>query len=300
MFLLTGEIKYLDVMEKAFYNNLSSMAIDGKSYFYTNVLRWHAKKHYMLSLDYHQRWTTECSCVCCPTSLVRFLAETKEYAYAKDENSLYVTLYGDNEINTDIKGKTVVFSQKTDYPWSGNIVMTYYGDKDIDFTLNVRIPGWSDSPVVKVNGNTVVAQPGTFASVKRIWEKGDCVEIDLGMKPILNEANPMVEEVRNQVAVSYGPLVYCAEAIDLPSGVKMDDIIMPSDAKFSERFENNELGGVKTLITDAYVRTNSYDNGDLYSPLRRGYREFTLKLIPYYVWANRGECEMTVFFPLKW
>ena len=83
------------------------MGLDGKSYFYTNVLRWYGKQHPLLSLDFHQRWTEECTCVCCPTSLVRFLAETKDYAYAKDENSLFVTLYGSNEIDTKINGKNV-------------------------------------------------------------------------------------------------------------------------------------------------------------------------------------------------
>lgn len=300
MFLLTGEVKYLDIMEKAFYNNLSSMGIDGKSYFYTNVLRWHADNHYMLSMDFHNRWTTECSCVCCPTSLVRFLAQTKEYAYAKNENSLYVILYGSNEINTHIGKNKVVFRQSTDYPWNGNISMKYDGDNNSDFILNLRIPHWASNPEVRVNNKEVDVKPGSFASISRKWRKGDAIEIKLNLKPVINEANPMVEEVRNQVAVSYGPLVYCAEAVDLPQGVEIKDVIMPSDAGFSEKYEKNLLGGVKILSTKALVRESSFDDSNLYSPLKRGYKDFTLKLIPYYAWANRGECEMSVFFPLKW
>lgn len=300
MFLLTGEVKYLDMMEKAFYNNLSSMGIDGKDYFYTNVLRWHGKNHYMLSLDYHDRWTTECSCVCCPTSLVRFLAETKEYAYAQNESSLYVTLYGSNEINTLIGNKKVSFTQTTDYPWDGKIRMIYKGDKNAEFSLNLRIPQWAGNTVLKVNGEEIKVNSGTFATVNRKWKSGDCIDFYLDLKPVINEANPMVEEVRNQVAVSYGPLVYCAEAIDLPAGVEMNDVIIPSDAAFSEKYEKELLGGVKTLSTNALVRTSSFNSSDLYSPLKKGYKDFTLKLIPYYAWANRGECEMSVFFPLKW
>ena len=300
MFMLTGEVKYLDTMEKAFYNNLSSMGLDGKSYFYTNVLRWHADNHYMLSMDYHNRWTTECACVCCPTSLARFLAETKEYAYAKNDDALYVTLYGSNNIETSIKGQNVAFSQSTDYPWNGNIRMTYKGDKNADFILKLRIPEWADQPQVMVNNESVETQAGTFASVARKWRKGDVVEISLNMKPQIVEANPMVEELRNQVAVSCGPLVYCAEAVDLPNGVEMKDVIIPSDAEFIEKFDKALLGGVRTLTTEALVRKSSFDENNLYSPLKRGYDDFTLKLIPYYAWANRGECEMTVFFPLRW
>lgn len=122
------------------------MGLDGKSYFYTNVLGWYADNHYMLSLDYHNRWTTECSCVCCPTSLARFLAETKEYAYAKNDDALYVTLYGSNNIKTSINGQNVSFSQSTDYPWNGNVRMTYDGDKNAEFILKLRIPEWADQP----------------------------------------------------------------------------------------------------------------------------------------------------------
>lgn len=120
------------------------------------------------------------------------------------------------------------------------------------------------------------------------------------MKPQIVESNPMVEELRNQVAVSCGPIVYCAEAVDLPEGVEMKDIIIPSDAKFVEKFDKSLLGDVRTLTTEAMVRKSSFDEKNLYSPLKRGYDDFTLKLIPYDSWANRGECEMTVFFPLRW
>jgi len=151
-----------------------------------------------------------------------------------------------------------------------------------------------------VNNESVEAHAGTFASVSRKWKKGDVVEISLNMKPQIVEANPMVEELRNQVAVSCGPIVYCAEAVDLPEGVEMKDIIIPSDAKFVEKFDKSLLGDVRTLTTEAMVRKSSFDEKNLYSPLKRGYDDFTLKLIPYDSWANRGECEMTVFFPLRW
>lgn len=300
MFLLTGDPKYLDVMEKAFYNNLSAMQLDGKSYYYTNVLRWYGKAHNLLSLDFHQRWTEECTCVCCPTSVVRFLAESMEYAYAKDDESIYVTMYGSNIINTDWKGKNIRFSQKSDYPWDGNIRMVYEGDKNTEFSLKLRIPSWAENAYLLLNGTRMDVNSGVFGVVHRNWNPGDVVELVLPMKPVISEGNPMVEEIRNQVAVSYGPLVYCVESIDLPKKVSIDNILLPADADFEVSYNDNLLGGVKVLKTKAYVRNSNFDKTQLYAPLKDGYREFNLMMIPYYAWSNRGEHEMSVFLPVKW
>ncbi len=300
MFLLTGETKYLDVMEKAFYNNLSAMQLDGKSYFYTNVLRWYGAEHNCLSLDFHQRWTEECTCVCCPTSVVRFLAESKEYAYAKEDNALLVTLYGSNTIDTEIDGQKVKFTQKSAYPWSEAVEMVYGGKKGAKFALKLRIPQWADGATLKVNGvDMPLSGTGIFAVVDRKWSVGDKVELNLPMRPIINEGNPMVEEVRNQVAISYGPLAYCVEGKDLPKGVKIDNILLPLDTKFDVKQEQM-LGGVKSITADALVRTSSFDKSNLYAPIKGGYKEFKLKFIPYYAWSNRGESEMSVFVPAKW
>ncbi len=301
MFMLTGETKYLDIMEKAFYNNLSAMQLDGKSYFYTNVLRWYGEHHNCLSLDFHQRWTEECTCVCCPTSVVRFLAESKEYAYAKQDDALLVTLYGSNHINTTIGNNRVEFTQKSDYPWSEDIEMVYSGDRKAEFTLKLRIPTWAEGATLKVNGDDQpISKTGAFAAVYRKWDKGDKVELNLPMRPIINEANPMVEEIRNQVAISYGPLAYCVEGVDLPEGVTIDNILLPLDAKMNVKYEKDLLGGVKTITTEALVRTSSFDKSNLYAPINDGYKPFKLKLIPYYTWSNRGEYEMSVFLPAKW
>ncbi len=299
MFLLTGETKYLDTMEKAFYNNLSAMQLDGKSYYYTNVLRWYGAEHNCLSLDFHQRWTEECTCVCCPTSVVRFLAESKEYAYAESDNALFVTLYGSNEIDTKLNGKRIQFSQTTNYPWSESVEMVYGGDKNVEFALNLRVPEWAEGATLKVNGDELAVEAGAFAEVDRKWKRGDKVELTLPMRPIVTEANPMVEEVRNQVALSYGPLTYCVEGKDLPKGVKIDDLLLPIDTKFDVESEDI-LGGVKTITADALVRKSSFDKSSLYAPIKGGYTPIKLKFIPYYAWSNRGEYEMSVFIPAKW
>ncbi len=305
MFMLSGDSKYLDHMESAFYNNLSSMALDGKSYYYTNVLRWYGKEHNCLSLDFHQRWTDECTCVCCPTSVARFLAQTKEYAYAQDANSLYVILYGSNDVKAKIAGKSVAFAQKSEYPWNDTIQMEYEGDKNAQFALKLRIPKWANEATLSVNGKEYDVKSGNFAVVDRKWSKGDKVQLTLPMRPILNEANPMVEEVRNQVAISYGPLAYCVEAVDLPRNVKIEQLILPIDSEFNVKFEDKLLGGVKTITTKGLKRKSTYENTldrstPLYRPISEGYDAVTIKFIPYYAWSNRGEHEMSVFLPLKW
>jgi uncharacterized protein len=299
MFLLTGEPKYLDKMENTFYNNLSSMSLDGKSYFYTNPMRWYGKEHTLLSQDYHGRWT-RIGCVCCPTSVARFLTESNDYAYGMDGNSLYVILYGSNEVIAKIGKSTLKFIQKSDYPWHGNIIMIYDGDKNTEFSLKMRIPSWAEGATMKVNGQEQMAQPSTFAEINRKWNKGDKVELNLPLKPIFVEANPRVEEARNQVAVTYGPLVYCVEEIDLPAGFKIDNIVLPITSELTAEYKKELLGGVVTISGDALQRTNSFDKKNLYAPVNTQLKPFKLQFIPYYSWANRGEYEMSVYLPVKW
>ncbi|MFI3285247.1 MAG: glycoside hydrolase family 127 protein [Rikenellaceae bacterium] len=301
LFLLTGDTKYVDVMERAFYNNLSSMSLDGKSYFYTNVLRWYGKDHPLLSLDYHQRWTTQCTCVCCPTSVARFVAQTKEYAYVTDANSLYVTLYGSNNISTMIGEDEIKFEQVTSYPWDGAVTFNYSGDRKAEFNLKLRIPAWAQGATIKLNGKAIAAKAGEFAVVNNKWRKGDKVELVLPMKPTLIEANPRVEQLRNQVAVTYGPLVYCVEGIDLPANVNMADVVISKDAKFTTEYNENLLEGVNVINTnDAMVRTSDFNTAELYAPINSDLKPVSLKFIPYYAWSNRGESEMSVFFPMSW
>ncbi|MFI3332383.1 MAG: beta-L-arabinofuranosidase domain-containing protein [Rikenellaceae bacterium] len=300
LFLLTGETKYVDTMERAFYNNLSSMALDGRSYFYTNVLCWHGEEHPLLSLDFHDRWTTQCTCVCCPTSVARFAAQTKEYAYAKDDNSLYVILYGSNEIDTEVAGNNVKFEQASNYPWSGDVTLSYMGDRGAEFDLKLRIPEWAQGATLCINGESVATAANSFATVSRKWKRGDKVELVLPMTPTLIEADPRVEQLRNQVAVTCGPLVYCLEAIDLPENIAIEDVMIPLDGSFSLNYQESLLGGVNTITTDALYRKSSFEQSGLYAPIKGGYDSIELTLIPYYAWANRGECEMTVFMPTKW
>ncbi|MFR9515037.1 MAG: glycoside hydrolase family 127 protein, partial [Rikenellaceae bacterium] len=257
-------------------------------------------EHPLLSLDFHDRWKTQCTCVCCPTSVARFAAQTKEYAYAKDDNSLYVILYGSNEIDTEVAGNNVKFEQASNYPWSGDVTLSYMGDRGAEFDLKLRIPEWAQGATLCINGESVATAANSFATVSRKWKRGDKVELVLPMTPTLIEADPRVEQLRNQVAVTCGPLVYCLEAIDLPENIAIEDVMIPLDGSFSLNYQESLLGGVNTITTDALYRKSSFEQSGLYAPIKGGYDSIELTLIPYYAWANRGECEMTVFMPTKW
>lgn len=302
MFLITGETKYVDQMETSFYNNLSSMALDGKSYFYTNVLRWYGKSHPLLSLDHQQRWTNEETCVCCPTSIARFLTQTNDYAYAKNKDALYVTLYGSNLMSTEINGKRVTFDQTTNYPIDGKITFVFSGQLHNHFSLKLRIPEWAEASYYTINGERHNVESGTFADIQRVWKQSDKVELYLDMKPRLIQANPMVEQLRNQVAVAYGPLIYCAESNkEIQPENSLPAILIPSHPKMKVQYKKDLLGGINEItVENAFLRKSVTPKGVLYSELNSKVKQTKLNLVPYYTWCNRGVVEMSVFLPIKW
>ena len=308
MLALSGDAKHADVMERVLYNSmLSALGIEGKSYFYTNVLRRDADEMPLLSSDTLLRWpdTTKRPaprCFCCPPSIVRTIAKLHGWAYGVSAEGVWVNLYGGNVLQTELPdGSSVKLTQETDYPWSGRMSITVNEAKDKPFGIMLRIPGWAGKATVKVNGrpSDVACEPGTYASLRRQWSAGDVIELELPMSPQLIEGNPRVEEVRNQVAVMCGPVVYCLESPDLPEGVRVSEIHVPRDIKLAPRHDQNLLGGVTVLEGEAYRVPEGDWSGRLQRPMRFGRSEkLKITLIPYYAWANRGLSHMTVWMPL--
>jgi DUF1680 family protein len=171
-----------------------------------------------------------------------------------------------------------------------------------EFGLKLRIPGWTRTAELDVNGTglKVTAAPATYAEVRRRFRPGDIVELDLPMPAQLIEANPLVEETRNQVAIQRGPIVYCLESPDLPEGVRLQDVVLPASATLVAQHDAKLLGGVTVVNADVLVRpTERWDNS-LYRPLRpRSERATKVRFIPYYAWSNRGPSEMSVWLPAK-
>ena len=296
----TGDAKYADIVETALYNSvLSGVSLDGKRYFYTNPLR--------LSDDfpYTLRWPRErqeyISCFCCPPNTLRTICEAQNYAYTVSENALWCNLYGQSELTTKLGKHDLEVSQVTGYPYDGKVMLTFRAvPKKQEMALHLRIPAWCDRATVKVNGEVVdvSVKANTYATLNRVWKKGDVVELDMEMRVKLMESNPLVEETRNQVVVKRGPLVYCLEGMDVADGCRIDDVLIPSTIQFTPT--EITIDGSKMIALDGEARLMdeaSWDNV-LYREVGKADRTVKIRLIPYFAWGNRGKSEMTVWMPL--
>jgi len=302
MLAVTAEARFADIAELVLYNSaLSGISIDGKHFFYTNVLR-RTKDTPFLSWDLPTR-QPYLSCFCCPPNIVRTIAKSAAWAYSISDEGLCVNLYGSSALDTDLtNGSKIKLTQKTDYPWDGEIEITVTEAPKNKFSLFLRIPGWSNDASIKLNNKLFAhaLEPGRYFKVSRKWSPGDVIELDLPMPVQLIEANPLIEENRNQVAVKRGPVVYCLESIDLPAGVDVAEVVIPRDIRFNTRFDKNLLGGVTILEAKAECCESGDWSNKLYRPIsQRNIKLVDIKLIPYYTWSNRGVSEMTVWMPVK-
>lgn len=302
MLAITGEARYADVMERCVYNSiLSGIGLDGASWFYTNPLRWHGKEHLLLSQDAHQRFQPGRNHVCCPSNLLRFVTQWHGYQYSTADEELWLHHYGAGILDGTLSNGTQVrVIQETRYPWEGEVDLTVEMPAPADFALMLRIPEWVEEAHLLLNDRAldVAAAPGAYARIRRTWLPGDRVCLVLPMEPRLVEAHPRVEQLRGQVAVMRGPILYCLESPDLPEGVRVSEVRIPEDVRWSARYRADLLGGVTVLEGEA-IRVREGDwGGRLYRPLQHRTERLHVRLIPYYAWANRGVSEMTVWMPL--
>lgn len=298
LFLLHGESKYFDVLERTLYNGLiSGVSLDGGGFFYPNPLE---------SIGQHQRqaWF---GCACCPSNVCRFIPSLPGYVYAVHDADVYVNLYMSNTSELDVKGKKIKLTQETEYPWNGDVKITVDPRGQKQFALKLRVPGWVRNEVVpsdlyryvdqkklsyevKVNGIPVesVLDKGYF-TIDRKWKKGDRVEVHFDMEARVVKAHPNVEADRGKVSVERGPIVYCAEWADNDFNVLSS--FMNRKPEFSVVNRPDLLSGINQLKTNA--QTLGYDEkGRLFV------KDVELILIPYYAWAHRGSGEMAVWLPM--
>lgn len=294
LFQTTADAKYIDNIENELYNGiLSGISLDGKDYFYTEALRRTKEYPYVLRWPKHrQRYI---SCFCCPPNTLRTLLEAQEYAYAIKDDVLYVNLYGQNSLKT----KDLEVEQVTNYPWDGKITLTVKKAKKLSDII-LHIPNWCDKYTVKVNGEDYPVVAGNAqVSLARKWKKGDTIELNLDMRVRLVEANPLVEEAKNQIAVMRGPIVYCLEGQDIEGGHRINDIALPADIQLKEvpmTIEGHQfiaLDGNAKLINNA-----QWDNNTLYREISKQTGTAKIRLIPYYAWDNRGIQDMSLWLPL--
>ena len=288
MFQTTGDAKYIDNIENELYNGiLSGISIDGKDFFYTETLRRTKEFPYTMRWPKHrQHYIT---CFCCPPNTLRTLCQAQEYAYAVSGQTLYVNLYGQNALKT----KNLEVEQTTDYPWDGKVTLTVKKAKNLQ-TIQLHKPNWCDKYTVKVNGENA------DLSITRKWKKGDVIELSLDMRPRLVEANPLVEEAKNQVAVMRGPIVYCLEGQDIQGDCRISDVALPADIQLKEVPMTIEGHSFTALEGNAIVTNDkTWNNQTLYRELSRpSSQKVRIRLIPYYAWDNRGIQDMSLWLNL--
>lgn len=297
----SADPKYADIMELTYYNSiLSGISLDGKKYFYTNPLSQTANFPYTLRWgNFRQEYIT---CFCCPPNTVRTIAEANSYAYAIGEKGVYCNLYGGSALKTKtLGGEDLHLTQETDYPWNGVIQLNMEKAPKKAYSVYFRIPEWCESATISINGKqeNIKAVGGTYAEVNRVWKKGDVVALNLPYKVRLIESNPLVEETRNQVAVMYGPMVYCLESVDIPSGASIYDILIPSNINLQPQIINIEGSKIVSLKGKArQIVKNNRNDKKLYREVNSSTKDVEISLVPYYAWGNRGNYDMSVWLRL--
>ncbi len=278
---------YADVLERALYNGaLSGVSLRGDRFFYENPLE---------NRGNHHRWEWH-ECSCCPPNIARLLASLGQYVYSRGENELYVHLYVGSSAVLGIGGKEMRLSQQTDYPWEGKIRLQIDFDNPTELTLALRIPGWCRAAEMKINGETAlifpVLQKG-YAKLRRAWQAGDLIELDLPMQVERMQAHPNVRANCGRVALQRGPLVYCLEEID--NAQNLNDLVLPREENLEVHFEKNLLGGIAVITGTAKRRALDKWEGALYRADGSKSETVPFKAIPYLAWDNRPPGEMLVW-----
>lgn len=302
MFLLHGDARYIDVLERVLYNGfLSGIAITGDEFFYPNPLA--SRGGYARS-----KWF---GCSCCPVNIVRFIPQLGSFAYAQCGPAVYINLFLASEARLTTPAGDVTLTQTTDYPWQGEVrIEVAPANGPLPFPLKIRIPGWATgAPVpsdlyaqtapaspkevaVAVNGQPVpLSTDRGYLTLERAWRSGDAVTLTLAMPARRIRCHPAAAENRGRLAVERGPLLYCAEAAD--NGGRALPLALPPDAAFTEAPLALLPGHTVTALRTSglAVTANLRD--------KRNTRPADVTLIPYYAWCHRGAGEMRIWFPVS-
>jgi len=303
MLTITGNAQYADIVELALYNSvLSGISLNGKDFLYTNPLA------YSDDLPFKQRWSKDrvpyiALSNCCPPNVVRTIAEVSNYVYSISDKGLWLNLYGGNTLTTTLKdGTPIRLTEETNYPWDGDIKLTFNETKDKVFSIFMRIPGWAKEAKILVNGKAYPTNitSGTYAEINRKWTKGDKIELILPMEAKLIEANPLVEEIRNQVTVKRGPVVYCLESVDLPKNNSVFGLAIPVNSHLTPKFITIKNSNIIALEGKASIIENGSWKNQLYKEVsQKNPKQVAIQLVPYYAWGNRGHSEMSVWLPIS-
>jgi uncharacterized protein len=301
MFSMHGEGRYFDILEKTLYNGaLSGVSLTGDRFFYPNPLESDGR---------HSRspWF---GCACCPSNVCRFIPAIPGYIYSVTDDDLYVNLFASNEARISFGKNNVTVTQETLYPWDGKVTMTVSPEKEGNFKLHIRIPGWARNEAIPgalylfadtveeefsllVNGEVPeLSVTDGYVKVTRKWMRGDRVELFLPMPVRTVVADERVKEDAGKYAIQKGPLMFCAEWPDNPEG-KVLDIFIDANPAFKTEFNQGLLNGTELIKTTGYRSVTASDG-----TVTPG-EPFAMTLIPYHLWNNRGKGEMRVWIPYR-
>ncbi len=308
MFLMTGDSKYMDVLEKTLYNALlSGVSISGDRFLYDNLLEDNGSCE-------RQPWF---GCACCPGNITRFMASVSGYQYAADNDRVFVNLFAGSDATIPFQGKELKIRQETAYPWDGKVIMTMDPGSSAVFDLCIRIPGWAGNEAVPsdlyaftdtvksrmdilVNGRSADYRlDNGYAVLHRHWKQGDRVDIDLPMPVRRIRANDAVVNDRDKVALQRGPIIYCLEGAD-QSGNALFSTYLPDTATITSSFREDLLGGIVILETHGISLPTTSTNNNLITTNNNLITTNNLFIaIPYACWNNRGKSPMLVWIPVN-
>ena len=299
LFLLHGQSKYIDILEKTLYNSmLSGVSLSADRFFYPNPLESNGQ-------HLRQAWF---GCACCPSNVARFVPAIPGYVYAVTDKELYVNLFISNDANITLGNRKLRITQKANFPWDGKVEILVNPETSSKFTLMIRIPGWAQNEalpgglykfadqdtepvIVKVNGEvSELKLKDGYAAISRRWRSGDRVEVEFPMPVRKVIADERVKEDKNKIAFQRGPVIYCAEWPDNNTG-KVLNLVVKNDAAFTTEFIPSLLGGIQVIKTSGFQTRRGRDGKvELL-------REEPVILIPYALWNNRGAGQMIVWLP---
>jgi DUF1680 family protein len=297
MNMLTGDAKYIDVLEKSLYNGaLDGLSLSGDRFFYGNPLA---------SSGTHQRreWF---GTACCPSNVARLVASLGNYIYSQSANALWVNLFIGSDVKVPVQKQAISLSMQTGYPWKGSTTIMVKEAPSRSYQLRLRKPGWMKEPApgglyhyknsvqqeisILLNGKPLAwKEEQGYVVLERKWKKGDVIEVVTPMEVRMVVSRPELKQNTDRVALQYGPLVYCVEGPD--NGSSAWNFIVPSAPAFTVSYEPGLLGGVNTLSFNGKAAGATADGQSLLT------REIKVKAIPYFTWNNRGAAEMQVWLP---
>ncbi|MCK9412016.1 MAG: glycoside hydrolase family 127 protein [Prolixibacteraceae bacterium] len=298
MNMLTGDAKYIDILERSLYNGaLDGLSLGGDRFLYENPLASSGKSQ-------RSEWFNT---ACCPSNIARLVCSLGNYIYCQSANAAWVNLYIGSEVKLPVEKQFFCLSMQTSYPWKGNTTINITGAPKKTYQLRLRIPGWLKEPApgglyfyttqqhnasieISINGKSVSFREELgYAVIDRKWTKGDLIEISTPMEIHRIASRAELKQNNNRSALQYGPMVYCVEGAD--NNQQAWNFILPVDTSLHIQYEPGLLGGVNTISLEAKIIAPSAD-GQMVQVINK-----PLKAIPYFAWNNRGANEMQVWLP---